>query len=86
MPEHTRASSLEKVGKAIERAPPPEYMVSGGYRSGRCGELEKLSSRPTVAGVVTRNVQVTADSDMIGVVPVRTRPLFTHAGSLKSSR
>ena len=48
---------------------------------GRCGELtEGLSSRPTVAGVITRNVQAAADSDMIGAVPVRTRPLSAHAG------
>ena len=37
-----------------------------------------LSSRPTVAGIIARNVQMTADSDMIGAVPVRTRGVFTH--------
>ena len=42
------------------------------------GVHERLSSRPTVAGVITRNVQATADSDMIGAV--RTRPLSAHAG------
>ena len=45
-----------------------------------CISTEGLSSRPTVASVVTKNAQVTADSDMIGVVPVRTRPISTHAG------
>ena len=41
----------------IEPAPPPECAVSGGYRSGAVGSSpEGLSSRPTVARAVARNV------------------------------
>ena len=42
------------AGGTIESAPPPECTVSGGYRSGAAGSSPWLSSRPTVARVVTR--------------------------------
>ena len=45
---------------------------------GRLELTEGLSSRPTVAGVIARNVQMIADSDVIGAVPVRTRGVSTH--------
>ena len=46
---------------------------------GRCGELtEGLTSRPTVAGVIARDLQMTPDSDVIGAVPARTSGVSAH--------